>query len=97
MDYISDAKSKRPGLGKAIEFACEGYTIIVWRLDRFCLNMNDLISVVNQGGRFHSLQENVTIDKFSSSGRLIFHLFAAFGQNIILEGSAAGRAVAKAR
>lgn len=66
--------------------------------------MEDLISVVNrlnnQGGSFHSLQENITMDKSSSTGQLIFHLFAAFAEferNLMLESSAAGRATARAR
>ena len=103
-DYISGAKSKRPGLENAIEFAREGDTLVVWRLDRLGRNMEDLISVVNrlnnQGVSFHSLQENITMDKSSSTGQLIFHLFAAFAEferNLILERSAAGRAAARAR
>lgn len=103
-DHISGAKSKRPGLENAIEFAREGDTIVVWRLDRLGRNMEDLISVVNrlnnQGVSFHSLQENITMDKSSSTGQLIFHLFAAFAEferNLILERSAAGRAAARAR
>jgi DNA invertase Pin-like site-specific DNA recombinase len=103
-DCISGAKSKRPGLNSAIEFVREGDTIVVWRLDRLGRNMEDLISIVNElnhrGISFHSLQENLTMDKSSSTGQLIFHLFAAFAEferNLILERSAAGRAAAKAR
>lgn len=66
--------------------------------------MEDLISIVNRlnerGVGFHSLQENITIDKSSSTGQLMFHLFAAFAEferNLILERSAAGRAAARAR
>ncbi|EAG4890075.1 recombinase family protein, partial [Listeria monocytogenes] len=67
-------------------------------------NMEDLIRVVNQlndnGISFHSLQENITMNKSSSTGQLIFHLFAAFAEferNLILERSAAGREAARAR
>ncbi|RKC47318.1 DNA-invertase hin [Listeria monocytogenes] len=77
---------------------------MVWRLDRLGRNMEDLIRVVNQlndnGISFHSLQENITMNKSSSTGQLIFHLFAAFAEferNLILERSAAGRAAARAR
>lgn len=103
-DCISGAKSKRPGLDSAIEFARKGDTIVVWRLDRLGRNMEDLISIVNElnhrGISFHSLQENLTMDKSSCTGQLIFHLFAAFAEfehNLILERSAAGRVAAKAR
>lgn len=103
-DKISGAKSKRPGLESAIEFAREGDTIVVWRLDRLGRNMQDLITIVNQlndrGISFYSMQENITMDKSSSTGQLMFHLFAAFAEferNLILERSAAGREAARAR
>ena len=100
-DHMSGSKSKRPGLDKAIEFARSGDTIVVWRLGR---NMEDLITLVNElnnrGVSFHSLEENITMDKSSSTGQLLFHLFAAFAEferNLILERSSAGRIAARAR
>ncbi|HHC9281462.1 TPA: recombinase family protein, partial [Staphylococcus aureus] len=71
-DHMSGSKSKRPGLDKAIEFARSGDTIVVWRLDRLGRNMEDLIILVNElnnrGVSFHSLEENITMDKSSSTG-----------------------------
>ncbi|MBV3073968.1 recombinase family protein [Staphylococcus aureus] len=103
-DHISGSKSKRPGLDKAIEFARSGDTIVVWILDRLGRNMEDLITLVNElnerGVSFHSLEENITMDKSSSTGQLLFHLFAAFAEferNLILERSSAGRIAARAR
>ena len=103
-DYMSGSKSKRPGLDTAIEFARSGDTIVVWRLDRLGRNMEDLITLVNElnerGISFHSLEENITMDKSSSTGQLLFHLFAAFAEferNLILERSSAGRIAARAR
>ncbi len=103
-DHISGSKSKRPGLDKAIEFARSGDTIVVWRLDRLGRNMEDLITLVNElnerGVSLHSLEENITMDKSSSTGQLLFHLFAAFAEferNLILERSSAGRIAARAR
>ncbi|WP_239749848.1 recombinase family protein [Mammaliicoccus sp. O-M53] len=103
-DHISGSKSKRPGLDRAIEFARSGDTIVVWRLDRLGRNMEDLITLVNElnnrGVSFHSLEENITMDKSSSTGQLLFHLFAAFAEferNLILERSSAGRIAARAR
>ena len=100
-DHMSGAKSNRPGLETAIDFVRSGDTLVVWRLDRLGRNMEDLISIVNRlnerGVSFHSLQENITMDKSSSTGQLMFHLFAAFAEferNLILERSAAGRAAA---
>ena len=96
-DHMSGAKSNRPGLETAIEFVRSGDTLVVWRLDRLGRNMEDLITIVNRlnnrGVSFHSLQENITMDKSSSTGQLMFHLFAAFAEferNLILERSAAG-------
>ena len=101
---MSGSKSKRPGLDKAIEFARSGDTVVVWRLDRLGRNMEYLITLVNElnerGVSFHSLEENITMDKSSSTGQLLFHLFAAFAEferNLILERSSAGRIAARAR
>ncbi|MGW9832522.1 DNA invertase Pin-like site-specific DNA recombinase [Staphylococcus epidermidis] len=103
-DNISGDKSKRPGLDKVIESARNVDSVIVWRLDRLGRNMEDLISLVNtlneRGISFHSIEENITMDKSSSTGQLLFHLFAAlaeFKRNLILEQSAAGRISARAR
>lgn len=103
-DHMSGSKSKRPGLDKAIEFARSGDTIVVWRLDRLGRNMEDLITLVNELNNrdvsFHSLEENITMNKSSSTGQLLFHLFAAFAEferNLILERSSAGRIAARAR
>ncbi|WLR44390.1 recombinase family protein (plasmid) [Bacillus carboniphilus] len=103
-DKMSGAKRQRPGLDEALGYAREGDTIVVWRLDRLGRNMQDLIQIVNHlnesGIAFHSLQENLTMDKSNATGKLMFHLFAAFAEferNLIEERSAAGRAAAKAR
>ncbi|PEJ37136.1 DNA invertase [Peribacillus butanolivorans] len=103
-DKMSGAKRQRPGLEEALQYAREGDTIVVWRLDRLGRNMQDLIQIVNslneRGVGFHSLQENLTMDKSNATGQLMFHLFAAFAEferNLIEERSAAGRAAARAR
>lgn len=103
-DHLSGVKSERPGLVQAFDFARQDDVIVVWRLDRLGRNMEDLIHLVNQlnerGVSFHTLQENITMDKSSSTGQLMFHLFAAFAEferNLILERSNAGRAAARAR
>ena len=103
-DKMSGTKKQRPGLEESLEYAREGDTIVVWRLDRLGRNMQDLIQIVNtlneHGVAFHSLQENLTMDKSNATGQLMFHLFAAFAEferNLIEERSAAGRAAARAR
>ena len=103
-DKISGAKKQRPGLNEALSYVRKGEIIIVWRLDRLGRNMQDLIQIVNilneRGIGFHSLQENITMDKSNVTGQLMFHLFAAFAEferNLIEERSVAGRLAAKAR
>ncbi|MEF7566046.1 recombinase family protein [Cytobacillus firmus] len=103
-DKISGVRDKRQGLEAALRFVRSGDTIVVWRLDRLGRNMQHLIEIVNElndrGISFHSLQENITMDKASATGQLMFHLFAAFSEferNLIKERSAAGRAAARAR
>ncbi|WP_046176507.1 recombinase family protein [Domibacillus indicus] len=103
-DEMSGTKKQRPGLEEALTYARQGDTIVVWRLDRLGRNMQDLIQIVNnlneQGIGFHSLQENLTMDRGNATGQLIFHLFAAFAEferNLIQERSATGRVAAKAR
>jgi len=103
-DKISGAQSKRSGLDQVLQYARKGDVVVVWRLDRMGRNMQDLIQLVNQlndqGVGFHSLQENLTMDRTSATGQLMFHLFAAFAEferNLIQERSAAGRAAARAR
>lgn len=103
-DKASGAKDKRQGLEDALRFVRPGDTLVVWRLDRLGRNMQHLIKTVNELNdrniSFHSLQENITMDRSSATGQLMFHLFAAFAEferNLIQERSAAGRAAARAR
>lgn len=103
-DKISGSKEKRSGLEEALRFVRSGDTLVVWRLDRLGRNMQNLIKIVNdlnnRGISFHSLQENITMDKSSATGQLMFHLFAAFAEferNLIQERSTAGRIAARSR
>lgn len=66
--------------------------------------MQHLIRIVNdlneKGISFHSLQENITMDRSRATGQLMFHLFAAFAEferNLIQERSAADHVAARAR
>lgn len=101
-DVISGAKSKRPGLSEIIDYAREGDSIVVWRLDRLGRSLKDLITIVgkleSRGVEFMSLHES--IDTKTSSGKLYFHLFAAlaeFERNIISERTKAGLDAARSR
>lgn len=69
---MSGTKKQRPGLEEALQYARKGGIIVVGRLDRLGRNMQDLIQIVNnlneRGIGFHSLQENITMDKKNVTG-----------------------------
>lgn len=101
-DQLSGARSERPGLHQAIQYARPGDTLVVWRLDRLSRSLKDLIEMVSllesKGIGLRSLQES--IDTSSSSGKLIFHIFGAlaeFERNLIRERTQAGLQAARAR
>ena len=81
-DIISGVKSQRPGLDKALSYAREGDTIVVWKLDRLGRSIQHLIqtitSLMDKKIGFKSLQEN--IDTYTSGGKLIFHIFSALAE-----------------
>ena len=102
VDRTSGAKSERPGLDTLKEVLREGDTLVVWRLDRLGRSLQNLIAWVSyldeQGVGLRSLHE--AIDTTSSTGKLVFHLFAAlseFERNLIRERTQAGLAAARAR
>ncbi|MCW2940385.1 MAG: invertase [Actinomycetia bacterium] len=78
---------------------------MVWRLDRLGRSLRHLVETVNalagRGVAFASLHEG--IDTSTSTGRLVFHIFAAlaalaeFERELIAERAAVGRAAARAR
>lgn len=101
-DKESGAKAKRPGLDACLEFARPGDSVTVWRLDRLGRSMSDLVQIVGNlekaGVGFESLTEK--IETASATGRLVFHIFAAFAEferNLIRERTNAGLAAARAR
>jgi len=102
VDEISGTVAQRAGLDKAKEVLRKGDVLIVWRLDRLGRSIRDLIDWVNhleeEGIGFKSLQES--IDTTTSSGKPVFHIFAAlaeFERNLIRERTNAGLAAARAR
>ena len=95
-DRQSGAKADRPGLRDALDYARDGDTLTVWRLDRLSRSLKDLIDLVSQlearGIGLKSLHES--IDTTSSSGKLIFHVFGALAE---FERTQAGLAAVRAR
>ena len=106
-DHIYEEKmsgkiKNRPALDEALNFMRKGDTLVVWKLDRLGRSLKHLIEIINNlmdnGMYFMSLQEK--IDTTSTSGKLIFHIFAAlaeFEREIISERTKAGLKAARAR
>lgn len=101
-DKASGGKVDRPGLQAALDFAREGDSVLVWRLDRLGRSLKHLIELVTQLNErkvgFCSLQE--AIDTTTSGGKLVFQIFGAlaeFERNLIRERTQAGLEAARAR
>lgn len=99
---LSGAKTRRPGLDKALNVLKQDDVLVVWRLDRLGRSMRHLIELTSvlesKGVGFQSLSD--AIDTSTAGGRLYFHLigaFAEFERNLISERTKAGMAAAKAR
>ena len=101
-DTASGAKADRLGLEEAVDFARNGDTLVVWKLDRLGRSLPHLIETISglqeRGIGFKSLTEQ--IDTTTSGGKLIFHVFAAlaeFERDVIRERTQAGLTAARAR
>lgn len=101
-DKISGAYSERPGLTQCKEILRKGDVLVVWRLDRLGRSLKDLIHLVNEledtGIEFQSLTESINTK--TSTGKLIFHVFAMlaeFERNLISDRTKAGIKAARAR
>ena len=56
--------------------------VVVWKLDRWARSLSELVNEIpairDRGVNFISMKENIDID--SASGKLQFHMFAAFAE-----------------
>lgn len=101
-DTASGAKATRKGLSEALEYAREGDTLVVWRLDRLGRSLTQLIEFMNalkdRSISFRSLIES--IDTTTPIGQFFFHVTGAFSElerNLIRERTVAGLEAARAR
>src|SRR5215510_245454 len=82
IDTASGAKTERPGLAAALNFACEGDVLAVWKLDRLRRSLKNLLEIVTilerRGIGFKGLQESM--DTTTPGGKLIVHVFAALAE-----------------
>lgn len=99
-EQMSGAVAERPELAAALQFAREGDTLIVWKLDRLARSVKQLIETVEnlrtRGIGFRSLTE--AIDTTTAQGRLVFHMFSAlaeFERSLIRERTQAGLSAAR--
>ena len=101
-DVASGAVDSRRGLAEAIDYARDGDTLVVWKLDRLGRSLKHLIETVNGLAArkigFQSLCESM--DTTTSGGKLIFHVFGAlaeFERELIRERTQAWLRAARAR
>jgi len=102
-EYASGKNTKaRPELENCLKSLRAGDTLVVWRLDRLGRSLSDLVKIVTEleakNIGFESLTEK--IDTITSTGKFVFHVFAAlaeFERNIIRERTLAGMKAARAR
>lgn len=80
-DKISSVK-ERQGLTDALGYLRDGDTLVVWKLDRLCRSLPDLIKISEQirtaGAQIVSITES--IDTSTPAGRLYFNILGALGQ-----------------
>ena len=100
-DKMSSVK-ERQGLTAALGYLRDGDTLVVWKLDRLCRSLPDLIKISEQirtaGAQLVSITES--IDTSTPAGRLYFNILGALGQmerELIQERVKAGLAAARRR
>lgn len=104
-DYASGKNDERPGLLACLKALRMDDVLIVWKLDRLGRNLKHLVTTVHdlseKGVGFKVLAgQGANIDTATSSGKLIFGIFAAlaeFERELISERTKAALASARAR
>ena len=101
-DTCSGAVIERPGLAKALDHLRSGDALVVWKLDRIGRSLKHVVELVDGLQRRGVGLKVLTggIDTTSSTGRLVFGIFATlaeFERDLIKERTMAGLAAARAR
>ena len=101
-EQVSGVKTKRPILEECLRSLREGDSLVVWRLDRLGRSVPELIKIMDdlqkRGIGFVSLTE--AIDTTTATGKIMFHMLAAFAEferNLISERTKAGLKAARHR
>src|SRR5580700_9103116 len=101
-DTCSGSVTERPGLARALDNLRSGDALVVWKLDRIGRSLGHVVELV-AGLQAKGIGLKVLtggIDTTSSTGRLVFGIFATlseFERDLILERTMAGLAAARAR
>lgn len=83
-DVTSGARAaiKRPGMKKLLDYATEGDTVVVWRIDRLGRSLIDVLNTVNllreRGVKVRSVSDG--IDPETSSGRMMLGMLATLAE-----------------
>jgi DNA invertase Pin-like site-specific DNA recombinase len=90
----------RPGMGRLLEHATAGDTLVVWRVDRLGRSLVDVLSTVAMLGERGIGVRSVSdgIDPATSTGRLMLNLMATLAEyerELIVERVTAGIAAAR--
>jgi DNA invertase Pin-like site-specific DNA recombinase len=101
-EHASGKKAERTELVNCLKALRAGDVLVVWRLDRLGRNLADLVRIVGEleSGKVELESIMEKIETVSSTGRLIFHVFAVlaeFERNVIRERTLAGLKAARAR
>ena len=101
-DTCSGSVIERPGLARALDNLRSGDALVVWKLDRIGRSLGHVVELV-AGLQAKGIGLKVLtggIDTTSSTGRLVFGIFATlaeFERDLIKERTMAGLAAARAR
>lgn len=101
-DQLSGAKSDRPGLVAALDYAREGDSIVVTRLDRLGRSTVDILRTVQDlDARSITIEAlDTKLDTRTPAGRLVLSVLASmaeFERNLIVERTREGLAHARAQ
>ena len=104
-DEASGKRDDRPGLEACLKALRDGDTLYTWKLDRLGRDLKHLVTTVrglaDRGVGLSVLTgQGANIDTTTSSGKLIFGIFAALAEfegDLIRERTMAGLAAARAR
>ena len=104
-DEVSGKKDQRPGLQACLKALRKGDCLVVWKLDRLGRDLRHLVNTVQdlaeRGIGFRVLTgQGAEIDTTTSSGKLVFGIFASlaeFERELIRERTMAGLLAARSR